>query len=230
MQEAIETCRAGLVHHADYVSARVTLGRALTEAGELDEAQAELEAVLAAAPENLIAVRGLADIHHRRGQTGEALDLYRRALALAPNDADLEETVARLDADLREPVREPAPGPEPPPAEPGSPVHEPGAEPEPPPLALESFFHPPIAEPEPAGQGASFDAPVPELEASAADLAPPFAPTVSQPGPEPVPAEVVTAVPASTQSPQAEDARAASQIEALERWLDAILAERERQA
>ena len=44
--EAIATCVAGLKRHPAYVSARVTLGRALLETGRLDEARIELEAVL----------------------------------------------------------------------------------------------------------------------------------------------------------------------------------------
>ena len=70
-QDAIETCRAGLLRHPSYLSARVTLGRALLEIGELGEAEAELEQVLRAAPENLAAIRALADIHRRRGETPE---------------------------------------------------------------------------------------------------------------------------------------------------------------
>jgi hypothetical protein len=45
----------------------VTLGRALMEVGRLQEAQQELEFVLKLAPENLAAIRGLAEIHHRLG-------------------------------------------------------------------------------------------------------------------------------------------------------------------
>ena len=48
-QESIEACRAGLSLHPGYLSARVTLGRALLEVGELDEAQHELELVLKSA-------------------------------------------------------------------------------------------------------------------------------------------------------------------------------------
>jgi tetratricopeptide (TPR) repeat protein len=66
-QEAIETCTAGLVRHPSYLSAHVTLGRALMELGRLQEAQQELEFVLKLAPENLAAIRGLAEIHHRLG-------------------------------------------------------------------------------------------------------------------------------------------------------------------
>ena len=46
-------------------SAHVTLGRSLIEVGQYDEAREELEFVLRAAPENLAAIRGLAEIHHR---------------------------------------------------------------------------------------------------------------------------------------------------------------------
>lgn len=67
--DAIDTCRAGLLRHPAYVSARVTLGRALIEVGAYDEAASELEEVLRSAPENLAAIRALADIHGRRGDT-----------------------------------------------------------------------------------------------------------------------------------------------------------------
>ena len=115
LQEAVDVCRAGLAIHPGYLSARVTLGRALLDLQELDAAQEELERVLKSAPENLAAIRGLADIHHRRGSLAEALAQYRAALALARNDPDLEQTVADLAAQVEpvdpvpeEPTYEPA--------------------------------------------------------------------------------------------------------------------------
>jgi Flp pilus assembly protein TadD len=66
IDEAIDTCRTGLIRHPSYAAARVTLGRALVDRGLLDEAAAELERVLLTAPENLAAVRTLAEIHARR--------------------------------------------------------------------------------------------------------------------------------------------------------------------
>ena len=95
-EEAVEVCRAGLTRHPSYLSARVTLGRALIELGELEAAQHELETVLAGAPDNLAAIRGLGDIFHRRGASKEALAHYRRALGLARNDPDLQQVVADL--------------------------------------------------------------------------------------------------------------------------------------
>jgi tetratricopeptide (TPR) repeat protein len=69
-EEAIETCKAGLVRHPSYLSAHVTLGRAFIEVGRLQDARQELEFVLKLAPENLAAIRGLAEIHHRMGEDG----------------------------------------------------------------------------------------------------------------------------------------------------------------
>jgi tetratricopeptide (TPR) repeat protein len=66
--EAIETCNAGLVRHPSYLSAHVTLGRALIDVGRLAEARVPLQYVLQLAPENLAAIRGLAEIHDRLGE------------------------------------------------------------------------------------------------------------------------------------------------------------------
>ncbi len=95
-QEAVDVCHSGLAIHPTYLSARVTLGRSLVELGAFDEAQQELERVLQSAPENLAAIRGLADVLHRRGALVEALAQYRAALAIAKHDPDLEQTVADL--------------------------------------------------------------------------------------------------------------------------------------
>jgi tetratricopeptide (TPR) repeat protein len=106
-EESIEVCRAGLHIHPGYLSARVTLGRALIELNKLAEAQEELEFVLKNAPENLAAIRGLADIHHRTGSLVDALKHYRAALALAKNDPDLQQTVLELERSV-EPPKAPA--------------------------------------------------------------------------------------------------------------------------
>jgi tetratricopeptide (TPR) repeat protein len=86
--DAIATCTAGLLRHPAYLSAHVTLGRALLEVGQYDEAREELEHVLRLAPENLAAIRGLAEIHHRRGELPEGSGQYTSpAAARAPQAA-----------------------------------------------------------------------------------------------------------------------------------------------
>src|SRR3954468_12103766 len=95
-QESVDACRAGLAIHPSYLSARVTLGRALLELNEIDQAADELRIVLKSAPENLAAMRAMGEIHLRRGDEVEALAQFRAALTIARNDPDLEETVADL--------------------------------------------------------------------------------------------------------------------------------------
>src|SRR5262249_35257375 len=85
--EAIATCRAGLERHPDYVSARVTLGRALLDTGALSAAQAEFEQVIKVAPENLAAIRGLAEIHRR---VSDPCDAQASAPATAATNAAAE--------------------------------------------------------------------------------------------------------------------------------------------
>ena len=51
--EAIRVSRTGLSLHPNYPSARMTLGRALLDSGDLPAARAEFEAVLRGAPDNI---------------------------------------------------------------------------------------------------------------------------------------------------------------------------------
>ena len=68
---------------------------AAVDAGD-DDAAAALTTVVEAAPTNLPAIRGLAEIHQQRGEMPQALAFYRRALQLAQFDPDLEDSVERL--------------------------------------------------------------------------------------------------------------------------------------
>ena len=70
-RDAIQTCRAGLLQHPGYHSARVILARCFVATGDLKAAEIEFRKVLRAAPDNLSASRGLAEIHERRDGTPE---------------------------------------------------------------------------------------------------------------------------------------------------------------
>jgi tetratricopeptide (TPR) repeat protein len=85
-EEAIETCRTGLQRHPSYLSARVTLGRALLQTGQFEAAREELDYVLRAAPENLAAIRALAEIHARHGHAPEAIEHYSSVLQSAAQE------------------------------------------------------------------------------------------------------------------------------------------------
>lgn len=96
LSEAIDVCRQGLARHPGYLSARVTLGRALLQLGQLDTAQAELEHVRRLEPNNLPSLRTLGELHRTRGELQDALTCYRLALGMAPNDPELDRAVADL--------------------------------------------------------------------------------------------------------------------------------------
>lgn len=69
LERAVDLCRDGLKRFPRHLSARVTLGWSLLDLGRYDEARAELEKVLKRAPDNLAAIRGLAELHERAETT-----------------------------------------------------------------------------------------------------------------------------------------------------------------
>ena len=107
-KEAIETCVAGLKRHPSYLSAHVTLGRSLIEVGRFDEAEQELQLVLKAAPENLAAIRGMAEIHHRRPDQP-----YDEAQALSHFNHQESEAAAAAPAPEPDAIEPPEPPPAP---------------------------------------------------------------------------------------------------------------------
>ncbi|ODS56083.1 MAG: hypothetical protein ABS36_06565 [Acidobacteria bacterium SCN 69-37] len=95
LDRAIALCRDGLKRFPDQLSARVTLGWALLDKGQYDAARSELEYVLRKAPDNLAAIRGLAELHDRTEGALPADDASWRtedvvAPATAPADAVVE--------------------------------------------------------------------------------------------------------------------------------------------
>src|SRR4029453_2157837 len=97
-REAVSVCRIGLAIHPEYLSARATLGRALLDLGQLDDAFAELTAVLAAAPDHLSALKGGEEIRRGRGEP-ETVEgpVQDRSPALPTQVAERDEGVARLE-------------------------------------------------------------------------------------------------------------------------------------
>jgi len=106
--EAVRVCRAGLEHHPTYLSARVTLGRALLELQQYPEARTELEYVIHAAPDNLIALKCMSELQERAGDGAPATSLAFAAPPVPVPAAD----------PMPEPVAAASPPPPPPPPNP----------------------------------------------------------------------------------------------------------------
>jgi len=90
LEEAIAVCREGLNRQPAYPSARMTLGRALFDTGDLAAARVEFETVLKSAPDNILASRLLAESLEGLGDLQAAAQQYRSTLALAPGDKQLQ--------------------------------------------------------------------------------------------------------------------------------------------
>jgi tetratricopeptide (TPR) repeat protein len=82
--EAVRVCRAGLAYHPTYLSAHVTLGRALIELNQYPDARKEFEYVLLAAPDNLLARKGINDLAARSGAPAPPIPIAEPAPTEAP--------------------------------------------------------------------------------------------------------------------------------------------------
>src|SRR6188474_2740097 len=86
-QGAIDLCRDALVRFPGHLSARVTLGWALLDLGQLREAREEFEVVRKTAPDNFAAIRGLAQLHVLEESHAEAYSFEVEAEPVAADDA-----------------------------------------------------------------------------------------------------------------------------------------------
>jgi tetratricopeptide (TPR) repeat protein len=147
LEEAINVCREGLKRQPGYPSARMTLGRALFDTGDLVAARAEFETVLKGAADNILASRLLAECLQGLGDLHGAAKQYRTTMALAPGDKQVQAHLEAVEKQLKAPPpvsAVPATIIIPPPAEP-SPAPAPETSPDrlaPPPPAPQRDFAP----------------------------------------------------------------------------------------
>jgi len=100
VDEAIEICREGLEHHPDFYSGRVALAKCLVDKKDYQAARDELERVVRAVPENLLAQRVLGETYQACGDLNSALHCFKMALLLSPADVTLTEKVHSLEQHL----------------------------------------------------------------------------------------------------------------------------------
>jgi tetratricopeptide (TPR) repeat protein len=97
-EEAIAVTRKGLEKNPNYPSARLTLARALLDTGRPEEAKPELEQIVKASPDNILAGRLLGDVLEDLGSREAALQQFERTLRLSPGDKGLLERISQLKA------------------------------------------------------------------------------------------------------------------------------------
>jgi tetratricopeptide (TPR) repeat protein len=93
---AEEVLRENLKRHPGYLSAHVLLGRCLVDRGARDEATNEFQYVLSVDPQNLVALRFLAEIAAQEGRTAEAERWYTELLSIDPMNSDARRALAEM--------------------------------------------------------------------------------------------------------------------------------------
>jgi tetratricopeptide (TPR) repeat protein len=96
IDNAVELCQEGLKLHPDYVSAWIVFGRCLMDKKDDRAAEDVYKKVLGLDPENVLALRTLADIAERGKRPDAAVDWLTRLLAADPMNADAADALARV--------------------------------------------------------------------------------------------------------------------------------------
>jgi len=95
LDRAVELCTAGLERHPDYFSAHIVFGRCLIDQKNDAGAADVFRKVLALDPENVLALKILADIAERGSRYDEAAEWLGRLLSADPMNGDAAEALAR---------------------------------------------------------------------------------------------------------------------------------------
>ena len=95
IDNAIGLCQEGLKLHPDYVSAYIVYARCLVDKKNDSAAVGVFTKVLDLDGENIIALRGLAELAERNGRYGEEVEWLTRLLNADPMNGDAAEALAR---------------------------------------------------------------------------------------------------------------------------------------
>ena len=121
-REAIDILESGLAQNPSSVAGYVALGRLFQQTAQLDRAIDSFQSALKLDPQNLVAIRQLAEVHLARGEKVEAIKRLKLFRGLSPGDREVAELIRQLDVELAPPpsprsgIRIPVPAVPPPPA------------------------------------------------------------------------------------------------------------------
>jgi tetratricopeptide (TPR) repeat protein len=96
-EDALKVCHDGLRRHPNYWSIRVAVGRIYHEMGDLDKSRDELEKVVKAVPDNLLANKLLGDIYREQNRPADALNRYKIVQMITPGDQEVAANVQKLE-------------------------------------------------------------------------------------------------------------------------------------
>ncbi len=96
IDNAIELCQAGLTLHPDYVSGHIVHGRCLVDKKDDAGAEAVFRKVLELDPENILALKVLAEVAERNNHYDQAIEWLNRLLLAAPMNGEAAEGLTRV--------------------------------------------------------------------------------------------------------------------------------------
>lgn len=111
LQRSLELLEEGIVRHPDYLSAHIVRARTFRDLGRADEARSAFERVIELDAQNLVAIRGLAEIARESGDVVSELAWLERLELADPQSPESGERLAEL-RELRPPVDETTESPE----------------------------------------------------------------------------------------------------------------------
>jgi tetratricopeptide (TPR) repeat protein len=101
--EAVALCREGLQRWPHYTTARLILAKTLLSEGQLEAAQAEVDAMLQTSPKDVQCHRLAAEVHRRAGRLDAAVVHLEQAVGLDPGDRESNALLSLLRADAGAP-------------------------------------------------------------------------------------------------------------------------------
>ncbi|HET9709654.1 MAG TPA: tetratricopeptide repeat protein [Gemmatimonadales bacterium] len=96
IDNAIELCQAGLTLHPDYVSGHIVHGRCLVDKKDDAGAEAVFRKVLDLDPENILALKVLAEVAERNNHYDQAMEWLNRLLLADPMNGEAAEGLSRV--------------------------------------------------------------------------------------------------------------------------------------
>ncbi len=108
LDEAISVLLRGLENQPNYMTARVSLGKIYLEKNMRREAKEEFKKVATAIPDNLFALKKIAEISEDLGDIDDAIDAYSKILKLNPLDEEAKANLEHLKSKRIEPPEPPS--------------------------------------------------------------------------------------------------------------------------
>jgi tetratricopeptide (TPR) repeat protein len=95
-EDAVTLCREGLARYPHYTTARLTLARALADAGQPETALDEVRAIIDLSPKDVQCHRFAAELLRKQGDIAGAVAHLETAVALDPGDRESRALLALL--------------------------------------------------------------------------------------------------------------------------------------